>query len=114
MPPQRIKSRRAAACILLGVLFLAGVVVFFTLGGVFYAEQGPRVKYYANSMCTVDMRSWKTYQCKSRYYYYTCYGPVWGVHYTLDRLTFATLEQDHRYSSYSDALNKAYQYQVRC
>ena len=112
IPQQKIKSPKTVACIMLGLLFFAGVIVFFTLGGVFYAKQGPRVSHYANTMCTVDSRSWKMYQCKSRYYYYTCYGPIWGVHYKLDRPISATVEQDERYSSYSDALNKAYQYQV--
>lgn len=113
IPQQKIKSPKTVVCfILLALFFSAGVIVFFTLGGVFYAKEGPRVSHYANTMCTVDSRSWKTYQCKSRYYFYTCYGPIWRVHFQLDRLISATVEQDRRYSSYTEALNKAYQYQV--
>ncbi len=82
------------------------------MGGIYFSDEHPKVLHYANSMCQVDSRSYKLYQCKSRYYTYTCYGPTWNVHHGERRDIFAIVEGQKRYFSPSDALNKAYEYQV--
>ena len=114
MAPRRIKNPKAVLCAFFALLFFAGVFVLFIMGGVFYGQERPKVLNYANDMCTVNSRSVATYQCKSRYYYYVCYGPTWSVFRSADRPIFARVEGSRRYSSYYDALNKANEYQVSC
>lgn len=113
MARHKIKDPKAILCILLFCVSLTAVLTLFIIGGIFYSEQHPKLLNYANSMCRVDYRSWKTYQCKSRYFTYACYGPVWEVHYGETRDIPATVEEERRYNSYSDALDRANQYQVR-
>ncbi|CAF0773025.1 unnamed protein product [Rotaria sordida] len=63
-------------------------------------------------MCRVDSTSWKAYSCKTRYSRYTCYGAVWEVHYEENRTTFAIVEEEKRFRSYSDAFKRAQEYQI--
>jgi len=112
MAQYKIKDPKAIACIILAAISLPAIIVLFTMGGVFFSEEHPKELNYANSMCQVNSRSYKLYQCKARYYTYTCYGPVWQVHHGENRDVLATVEEEKRYRSSSDALNKAYEYQV--
>jgi hypothetical protein len=110
MAKNNIKNPKTIFCLFFTLLCFSAIIVLFTLGGVFFSEEHPKVLNYANSMCRVDSRSYKVYECHSRYYTYTCYGPTWNVHY--DNV-FAIVETQRRYRSYSDALIKANEYQVR-
>ena len=112
MAQAKIKSPKAAACLFFGLIFLSGVIVLFIIGGLFFSKEHPKVSNYANAMCQVDSRFWKTYECETRYYYYTCYGPTWDVHYVGNMTGSATVEIDHRYSTITEAINKADEYAV--
>jgi len=112
MAGHKIKDPKAIACIILAAFGVPAIIVLFTMGGVYYADEHPKVLTYANSMCQVDSRSYKTYECKSRAYRYDCYGPIWNVRHGEKRDVFAIVEINKRYRYYSDALNKANEYQV--
>ena len=112
MSKQKIKDPKAVFCIIFAVLACSAVIILFTIGGVFFANENPKVQNYANSICQVDKFSWKSYRCRTRYMTYTCYGPIWYVHYGENRTTPATVEAENRYRSYSDALEKASEYTV--
>jgi hypothetical protein len=112
MAKHNIKDPKSIACIVLACIGFPALIVLFTMGGVFYAKEHPKVLDYANSMCRVDSRSYKTYQCKTRYYQYSCYGPIWEAHYGENRTIFALVEGEKRYRSYIDAFNKAQEYNV--
>lgn len=112
MAKHKIKDPKAVICLFLFLIFFASVITLFIMGGIFYSDEHPKVLNYANSMCVVDSRSWKMYQCKARYYFYNCYGPKWDVRHGENRTIFAIVEGEKRYRSYSDALDKANEYQV--
>jgi hypothetical protein len=112
MAKHNIKDPRAIACIVFAAIGFPTIIVLLTTGGVFFADEHPKVLNYANSMCQVDSRSYKSYECKSRAYRYTCYGPVWDVHHGENRDVFAIVEINKRYRYYSEALDKANEYQV--
>ena len=112
MAKHKIKDPKAILCLFLSLLCFASIIVLFTMGGMFYSDEHPKVLNYDNSMCVVDSRSWKTYQCKARYYTYSCYGPKWNVRHGENRTIVAIVEGEKRYRSYTDALNKANEYQV--
>jgi hypothetical protein len=103
---------KVAGCHVLALQFLTVAVALVVIGSLFIAKERPKVLHYADTMCEVDSRSWKTYVCTTRYGSYTCYGPTWKVHHGENRTTNATVEGERRYRSYSDALKKAYEYQV--
>jgi len=112
MAKYKIKDPKAVICFILALLCFCAIVVLFTLGGIFFASEHPKALNYANSMCRVDSRDWRMYQCKSRYYWYTCYGPIWKVHHGEQRNISATVEQERRYSTYSEARAKADEYEI--
>ncbi|UJR29008.1 hypothetical protein I4U23_010226 [Adineta vaga] len=112
MATHKIKDPKAVLCIIFFILFLAGAFTLLIVGGILFGKESPKVKYYGNSMCLVQSGSYKTYQCKSRYYWYTCYGPTWNALYGANQTTFALVESERRYRSYIDALNKAKEYEV--
>jgi hypothetical protein len=112
MNNNKIKNNKAVFCIFLIIILFTGFIVLFSVGGPLFSEEHPKVVNYANSMCQVDSSSWKYYQCKSRTYWYICYGPTWNVRYGENRMISATVEGSKRYRSYSDALKKAHEYQV--
>jgi len=107
-----VKDPKATGCVFLATTGFVAMVVLFTMGGIFFSQEYTKVLNYANSMCRVDSRFYKTYQCKSRYTSRTCYGPAWEVHYGENRTTYAKVEGDKRYNYPSDALKKAHEYQV--
>ena len=110
---KKVLPCKAVPTFLLAMFFAAGIIVFFIIGGIFFAKEDPKVKHYENTMCQVDSRSYRVYQCKTRYSYYTCYGPIWRAHFQLNNQTINTVvEQEQRYDSYRDALDKAYEYEV--
>lgn len=113
MAKYKIKNPVTIICVLLTLIFFSAIIVLFVIGGVFFSEEHPKVLNYANSMCQVDSRSYRMYECTSRYYRYTCYGPTWNVRHGEHSDVFAVVETQRRYRSYSDALKKAYEYQVR-
>jgi hypothetical protein len=112
MAKHNIKDPKAIICIIIATISLCGIIVLFIIGGIFFAKEHPKVLNYANSMCKVDSTSYKIYECTTRYYTYTCYGPTWNVHHGEKRDVFAIVEMDYRYRYVSEALNKAYEYQV--
>jgi hypothetical protein len=112
MARYKIKDPKTLVYMFLGWLCTNAVVILFTMGGIYFAEEHPKVLNYAKSVCQVDLRSYKTYQCKVRYYQYTCFGPIWLVHFGQNRTINATVEVEKRYDHSSDALKKAYEYQV--
>ena len=103
---------KVVGCYVFALQLLAVAVSLIIIGSIFMAKERPKVLHYANTMCEVDSRSWKIYTCSTRYGSYTCYGPTWEVHHGEYRTTSATVEGETRYRSYSDALKKAYEYQV--
>ena len=107
-----VKDCRAVGCLILAFLGFGGMFVLFTMGGIFFSQENPKVLNYANSICRVDSASYKTYVCKSRYTSRMCYGPIWEVHYGENRTIYAKIEGDKRYNYYMDALKKAREYQV--
>lgn len=113
MAKHKIKNPMIIVCFLIAILSVSAIIILFTIGGVLFADEHPKVLNYANTMCQVDSSSYTTYECKSRHYTYTCYGPTWNVHYGEERDVFALVETERRYQSYSDALKKANEYQVR-
>lgn len=111
---QKVKNPKAVVSLLAALLLFAGVIILFTIGGVFFSKEKPRVNYYENTICQVDSRSYRIYQCKSRYVYYPCYSPIWYAHFSLNSQIINTVvEQDQRYDSYRDAIDKANEYAVR-
>ena len=102
---------KVLGCYVLGLFLLSVTLALVTMGSVFMVKERPKVAHYANTMCEVDSRSWKTYECRTRYSYYTCYGPTWAVHHGENPTMSATVE-GKRYRSSSDALKKANEYQV--
>jgi hypothetical protein len=112
MANYKIEQPRVLICLSLTFLCFGGIIVLFILGGIYFSDDHPKVLHYANSMCQVDSRSYKLYECPSRYHAFTCYGPIWNVHHGERRDVFAIVEEKSRYSFPSDALDKAYEYQV--
>ena len=92
---------------------LSAVVVFFAIGGVIFAKENPKLLNYVNDMCTVQSSSVKTYQCRTRYSRYTCYGPIWNVRHGENNTIDATVEEDQRSRSYSAALKRTEEYMVK-
>jgi hypothetical protein len=113
MVKYKIKNLQTIVCLLFTLFCFSTAIIVLTIGGTFFSEQNPKALNYANSMCQVDSRSYKNYECKSHYYQYTCYGPIWNVHLGEHRDVLAVVETQLRYRSYSDALNEANKYQVR-
>ena len=109
---QKIKDPKAILSFLSASLTFSAVIVLFIIGSILFSTEHPKVENYDNSICQVDLRSYKTYQCKARYYRYNCYGPIWYVHYGLNN-TFAIVETEKRYRYYSDAMDETRRYQVR-
>ena len=103
---------KVVGCYVLALQFFTVAVSLVVVGSIFMGKERPKVLHYANTMCEVDSRSWKSYTCTTRYSSYTCYGPTWKVHHGENRTTSASVEGEKRYRSYSDALKKAYEYQV--
>ena len=112
MPQQKIKNPVAVLTLILAILCFSAIIVLFIIGGIFYGEERPKVLNYANDQCVVDSRSYRSYQCTSRYFTYTCYGPIWDVRHGQQKDVPATVETKRRYRSYLDALNQANEYQV--
>lgn len=109
----KIEGWKAIVSLLMGLLFFGAIFLFFIFGGVFFSKENPRVKYYKNTLCQVDSRSYQPYKCKTRYSSYICYGPVWFAHFQLNNQIINTVvEQDKRYDSYSDAIKRANEYEV--
>lgn len=111
MAKRKIKDPKAIACIVVASIGFAAVIVFFIIGGILFAKEHPKVLNYANDMCIVDSQLFRTYKCRTRYSQYTCYGAIWGVHYGVN-LKYATIEEEKRFRSVSDATNRAAEYKV--
>lgn len=111
MARNQIKDPKAIVCFLVASLTFSGVIVLFIIGSILFSSEHPKVENYDNSTCQVDLRSYKTYQCKARYYRYSCYGPIWYVHYGSNE-TFAIVETEKRYRYYSDAMEETKRYHV--
>jgi hypothetical protein len=112
MTKYKIRDPKAIACVVLACLCLSAIVILFTMGGIYFSEEHPKVLHYVKNMCRVDSQSYKTYQCKARYSEHTCYGPIWEVHHGENRSIYGVIESNTRYDSYLDALKKSYEYQV--
>lgn len=111
MARKNIKDPRAVVFFLLAIFCSSAVLTLFIIGGIFYSSEHPKTENYDHSICEVYASSYKTYQCKARYYRYNCYGPVWFVHYGVNE-TFAIVETDKRYRYYSDAIADTKYHQV--
>ena len=113
MARRQIKDPKAIVSIILFTFFLGALITLFIIGGVFFAKENPKTKYYAQSTCLVQSRDYKTFECKSRYSRYTCYGPTWDVFHGANLTIFAVVETESRYRSSTEALKKADEYQVK-
>jgi hypothetical protein len=107
-----VTDPKAIVCSILTAICLLGACLLFTFGGTGFGREYPKVVNYANSMCHVESRSTKTYECVSRYSTYTCYGPIWNVHHGEHQDIFAIVETEKRYHSFSDAVYATYKYDV--
>ncbi len=109
-PP--VRDPKAIACSFLVAACLLGMVLMFVFGGTEFGREHPKVVNYDNSMCQVQSRSTKTYECQSRYNRYTCFGPIWNVHHGEHQDIFAIVEIEKRYHYSSEALYATYKYDV--
>ncbi|CAF3359415.1 unnamed protein product [Rotaria socialis] len=112
MAQHKIKDPKAIACITIALLGLSAAIVFFTIGGVFFAKENPKLLNYANDMCTVQSSSVRSYQCRTRYSHYTCYGAIWNVYHGENNTINAIVEEDQRSRSYSTALKRTQGYRI--
>lgn len=113
MARYRIKDPKAIVSILLFTIFLSAFIILFTMGGAFFSNENPKMKYYAQSTCQVQSRFYRTYECKSKYFRYTCYSPTWDALYGANLTKFAVVETAKRYRSTTEALDKGKQYEVK-
>lgn len=113
MAQHKIKDPKAIASIVLCTLFLSAVIVLFIVGGILFAQENPKVLNYANTICKVKSSGIKRYTCSTRYTRYTCYGATWGVFHGENYTIPATIEDEKRFRSYSDAIRRGQQYEVR-
>lgn len=111
MARNKIKDPKAVVFFLLAIFCSSAVLTLFIIGGIFYSSEHPKAENYDGSTCEVYASSYKIYQCKARYYRYSCYGPIWYVHYGVNE-TFAIVETDRRYRYSSDAIADTKHYQV--
>ena len=112
MTEERIKHILRIVIIFSPLCCLLATVIFFTIGGIRYAKQRPKVLNYLRDDCVVDSKSYRTYECKRRYSRYTCYSPIWNVRHGEKKDVRAIAVTEKRYTSYDDAMNKADEYEV--
>jgi hypothetical protein len=112
MPRCLAKDAKTIVCIVLASVSVAFVVTLLTLGAVVFIRENTKVLNYVGTMCQVNSGATKTYRCTRRYSQYTCYGAIWEVHHGAAYTTLATVEDDERFRSNSDATARSQQYKV--
>lgn len=108
----RFRNPKIALIICLGLALLSGTIILLTLGVTSYYKEYQKVSNYREASCLVVSSTYKSYQCRTRYSSYICYGSMWYVHYVGDLSVNATVETDHRYDSRSVAIERNRDYQV--
>lgn len=108
---QKTNKWKIVITTLCGASLISGIIILFVIGADIYKNERPKELMYVEGECQVQSSGYKQYYCYKRSKP-ICYAPVWHIRFVENQTINATIIGHNRFSSLSDAIKKANEYQV--